>query len=114
MPDVESMTAGRKTRSNAWQDAITVVQEVEPPVIPVGTDAMTVVEFPAGDPGKPPHRHSGPCFGDVIHYRNGNNRDDMPVRFTVTMLGEPGKPMLTFVDEEELARGKNRRATRTN
>lgn len=31
--------------------------------------------------------------GDVIHYQNGNNRDDIPVRFTVTMLGEPGKPM---------------------
>lgn len=145
MPDVDSMTAGQKTRSDAWQDAITVVQEVEPSFIPVGAHAMTVVvEFPPGDPGNPPHRHSRPCFGhvlegemvfepegeparvvqtgvafwepggDVIHYQNGNNRDDMPVRFTVTMLGEPGKPMLTFVDEEELARRKNRRAPRTS
>ena len=47
--------------------------------------------------------------GDVIHYQNGNNRDDIPVRFTVTMLGQPGKPMLTLVDEEELARRRNRR-----
>jgi quercetin dioxygenase-like cupin family protein len=48
--------------------------------------------------------------GDVIHYQNGNNRDDIPVRFTVTMLGEPGKPMLTVVDEDELARRASRRA----
>ena len=103
-----------------------------------------VVEFPPGHPGNPPHRHSGPCFGyvlegemvfelegeparvvrageafwepggDVIHYQDGNNRDDISLRFTVTMLCEPGKPMLTFVDEEELARRKNRRAPRTN
>jgi hypothetical protein len=50
--------------------------------------------------------------GDVIHYQDGNNRD-VPVRFTVAMLCEPGKPMLTFVDEEELAQRKNRRAPRT-
>jgi quercetin dioxygenase-like cupin family protein len=51
--------------------------------------------------------------GDVIHYQDGNNRDDIPVRFTVAMLCEPGKPMLTFVDEEELARRKSRRVPRT-
>jgi len=130
MPDVEAL-----------QSAVTVLQEVEPPFIPAGAHAMTVVvEYPPGDPGIPPHRHSGPCFGyvlegemvfelegdparvlkagetfwepggDVIHYRDGNNRGDIPMRFTVTMLCEPGKPMLTFVDEEELARRKDRRA----
>ena len=51
--------------------------------------------------------------GDVIHYQNGNNRDDIPLRFTVTTLGQPGQPMLTLVDEEELARRKNRRAPLT-
>jgi quercetin dioxygenase-like cupin family protein len=91
-------------------------------------------------PGTPPHRHSGPCFGyvldgemvfelegeparvvrageafwepggDVIHYQNGNHRADIPVRYTVTMLGAPGKPMLTLVDEDELARRESRRA----
>jgi quercetin dioxygenase-like cupin family protein len=145
MPDVKSMTAGQKRLSDAWQSAITVVQEVEPPFIPAGAHAMTiVVEFPPGHPGNALHRHSGPCFGyvlegemafelegepervvrageafwepggDVIHYQDGNNRDDIPVRFTVTMLCEPGKPMLTFVDEEELARRKNRRAPRAS
>ena len=52
--------------------------------------------------------------GDVIHYQDGNNRDDIPVRFTVTMLCEPGTPMLTLVDEEELVRRRNRRAPRTS
>ena len=60
------------------------------------------------------HPTTGEAFwepgGDVIHYQDGNNRDDIPVRFTVAMLCEPGKPMLTFVDEEELVRRKNRRA----
>ena len=52
--------------------------------------------------------------GDVIHYQNGNNRTGIPVRFTVTRLGQPGTPMLTLVDEEELARRKNRRAPLAN
>jgi quercetin dioxygenase-like cupin family protein len=145
MPDVESMAAGQKPQSDAWKSAIAVLQEVEPPFIPAGAHAMTiVVEHPPGHPGTPPHRHSGPCFGyvlegemvfelegeparvlrageafwepggDVIHYQDGNNRDDIPVRFTVAMLCEPGKPMLTFADEEELARRKDRRAPSTN
>jgi quercetin dioxygenase-like cupin family protein len=145
MPDIESMIAGPKPRSNDWQSAITVLQEVEPPFVPAGAHAMTIaVEWPPGHPGNPPHRHSGPCFGyvvegellfelegepervvrageafwepggDAIHYQDGNNRADMPVRFTVAMLCEPGKPMLTFVEEEELARRQNRRAPRTH
>jgi quercetin dioxygenase-like cupin family protein len=103
-----------------------------------------VVEWPPGHPGNPPHRHSGPAFGyvlegemvfelegeqarivrageafwepggDVIHYQDANNRDDIPLRFTVFMLCEPGKPMLTFVEEEELARRKNRRFPQAN
>ncbi|MFI7418654.1 cupin domain-containing protein [Nonomuraea sp. NPDC049684] len=101
-----------------------------------------VIEYPPGDPGAPPHRHPGPAFGvvlegemlmelegepervirageafwepggDVIHYQDGNNRDDVPLRFTVTMLCEPGKPMFTLVEEAELARREDRRAAR--
>jgi quercetin dioxygenase-like cupin family protein len=52
--------------------------------------------------------------GDVIHYQDGNNRNDIPVRFTVTMLGQPGSPRLTLVGEEELARRKKRRAPLAN
>ncbi|MEV4143593.1 cupin domain-containing protein [Amycolatopsis sp. NPDC049691] len=91
-----------------------------------------VIEYPPGDPGTPPHRHPGPAFGyvlegemvfelegepprvvrageafwepggDVIHYQDGNNRADVPVKFTVTMLCEPGKPMVDLVTEDEL------------
>jgi quercetin dioxygenase-like cupin family protein len=124
----------------SWQTAVTVVQEAEPPFIPAGAHAMTiVVEFPPGDPGSPPHRHPGPAFGyvlegemlfelegeaprvvkageafwepggDVIHYSDGNARDDITLRFTVTMLCRPGRPMLVLVDEDELAARRDRR-----
>ncbi len=127
-------------RSSVWQTAVTVVQEVSPPSIPAGAHAMTiVVEFPAGDPGSPPHRHPGPAFGyviegemlfelegqaprvirageafwepggDVIHYSDGNNRDDIPLRFVVTMLCDPRRQMLVLVDEDELAARRDRR-----
>ena len=143
MADPDPTPLEQTTRSTAWQTALTMLQEAEPPFIPEGAHAMTVViEFPPGDPGTPPHRHSGPAFGcvlegemlfemegeparvvhageafweqggDVIHYQDGNNRDDIPVRFTVTMLCAPGKPMLTLVDDQELAQRKDRRAPR--
>ena len=96
-----------------WESALTVVQEVQPPFVPDGAHAMTVViDYPPGSAGAPPHRHpSGPAFGymlegemlfelegepprvirageafwepggDVIHYSDGNNRDDMRCRF---------------------------------
>jgi quercetin dioxygenase-like cupin family protein len=133
-----------ETRSTAWQTALTVLQEVTPPSVPDGAHAMTVVvEYPPGDPGAPPHRHSGPAFGyvlegemvfelegeperviragevfwepggDVIHYQDGNNRDDIPVRFTVTMLCAPGQEMFVLVPEEELAQRSDRRAPRS-
>lgn len=101
---------------------------------------MTIaVEFPSGDPGTPPHRHSGPAFGyvlegemlfelegeaprvvkagetfwepggDVIHYSDGNARDDVKVRFLVTMLCAPGQPMLTHVEDDELISRRDRR-----
>ena len=121
--------------------SLTVLQEAEPPFIPEGAHAMTIViEYPPGDPGTPPHRHPGPAFGyvlegemvfelegepprvvrageafwepggDVIHYQDGNNRADIPVRFTVTMLCEPGKPMVDLVAEDELrAKGWSRK-----
>ncbi|MFI6500641.1 cupin domain-containing protein [Nonomuraea typhae] len=134
-----------KPRSTAWQTALTVLQEAQPPFIPEGAQAVTaVIEYPPGDPGAPPHRHPGPAFGfvlegemvleiegepervvrageafwepggDAIHYQDGNNRDDVPLRFTVTMFGAPGQPMFTLVDEEELAQRKDRRAARAS
>lgn len=47
--------------------------------------------------------------GDVIHYSDGNNRDDIPLRFLVTMLCRPGIDMFVLVDEAELERRKDRR-----
>jgi quercetin dioxygenase-like cupin family protein len=47
--------------------------------------------------------------GDVIHYSDGNNRDDIQCRFVVTMLCVPGKPMLELATEEELAARKHLR-----
>jgi quercetin dioxygenase-like cupin family protein len=122
------------THDADWENALTVLQEVRPPFLPAGAEAMTVhIGYPPGSKGAPPHRHpSGPAFGyvlegemlfelegeaprvirageafwepggDVIHYSDGNHRDDLPVRFVVTMLCVPGQPMLTLVSEEEL------------
>src|ERR1700747_86705 len=124
-----------------WEKALSVVQEVQPPTIPDGAHAMTVViDYPPGSAGAPPHKHpGGPAFGymregkmffdlegepprvirageafwepggDVIHYSDANNRDDMRCRYTVTMLGAPGQPMLTLVDAEELEARKHLR-----
>ncbi|MDF2824059.1 MAG: cupin [Mycobacterium sp.] len=58
--------------------------------------------------GEPPRViRAGEAFwepgGDVIHYQDGNNRDDIASKFTVTMFCVPDQPMLVLVDEDELA-----------
>jgi redox-sensitive bicupin YhaK (pirin superfamily) len=95
-----------------------------------------------GDPGTPPHRHSGPAFGyvvkgavrfelegepervieaggtfwepggDAIHYQDGNALSDARTEFVVTMMCAPGKPMLELVDEEELKQRAHLRTPR--
>lgn len=67
--------------------------------------------------GEPPRVLSaGEAFwepgGDVIHYSDANNRDDVACRFVVTMLCVPGQPMLTLVDEAELEARKHLRVPR--
>ena len=67
--------------------------------------------------GEPPRVLSaGEAFwepgGDVIHYSDANNRDDVACRFVVTMLCVPGQPMLTLVDEAELEARKHLRVSR--
>lgn len=47
--------------------------------------------------------------GDVIHYSDGNNRKDIPLRFLVTMLCQPGVDMFVLVDGAELEQRKDRR-----
>ncbi len=58
--------------------------------------------------GQPPRViRAGEAFwepgGDVIHYSDANNRDDVNSRFVVTMVCVPGRPMLELVDDDELA-----------
>ncbi len=124
-----------KTYDPQWENALKVVQEVTPPLIPGDTQVMTVtITYPPGRGGAPQPRHpGGPAFGfvlegelffelegepprvvrageafwepggDVIHYSDANNRDDVELRFLVTMMCVPGQPMLTLVSEQELA-----------
>lgn len=47
--------------------------------------------------------------GDVIHYSDGNNRDDITLRFLVTMLCQPGIDMFVLVDGAELEQRRDRR-----
>lgn len=49
--------------------------------------------------------------GDVIHYRDANNRTDVPCRFVLTLFRVPGKPMIERVTEEELDERKALRVT---
>jgi uncharacterized cupin superfamily protein len=122
---------------------VTTLLHQVPPNIPEGAEVMTAtVEVPPGDPGTPPHRHSGPVFGyvlegeivfelegeperiirageafwepggDVIHYQAANNLADVSSRFVAVMIGAPGEPMLTLVDRAELDARRHRRAPR--
>lgn len=119
---------------------IALLDTATPPELPSGSHVMTaIIELPPGDPGTPPHRHSGPVFGyllegellfelegepervitageafwepggDVIHYRAANNLADRPTKFVVVMVCAPGREMLTLVSAEELAQRKDRR-----
>ncbi len=123
--------------------ALTTLLVQQPPSIPLPAEVMTAtVELPPGDPGTPPHRHSGPVFGymldgemtfelegepervirageafwepggDVIHYRAANHLRHAWSRFVVVMIGVPGEPMLTLVPAGELEQRQGRRAPR--
>jgi quercetin dioxygenase-like cupin family protein len=48
--------------------AITTIQTVTPPFIPADAEVMTsIIEWPPGSAGAPPHRHpGGPSFGYVL------------------------------------------------
>ena len=56
------------TTSDGTKSPLTVIQSVTPPFIPQNADVMTVIiEWPAGSPGAPQHRHpGGPAFGYVL------------------------------------------------
>ena len=129
-----------RTRPTA---GLTTLLAKQPPAIPAPAEVMTAtIGLPPGDPGTPPHRHSGPVFGymlegemtfelegepervirageafwepggDVIHYQAANRLSDAWSRFVVVMIGVPGEPMLTLVSAGELAERRGRRAPR--
>ena len=122
--------------SNSSANALTMLLDQQLPVIPSPAEVMiATVELPPGDPGTPPHRHSGPLFGymlggemlfelegeservirageafwepggDVIHYQAVNHLGDAWSRI-------PGVPMLTLVPAGELEQRRDRRGAR--
>jgi quercetin dioxygenase-like cupin family protein len=131
------------TTDSESKSTITVLQEVQRPLLPDDARVMTVlINHPPGAPGYPPHRlPGGPGFGymiegellfelegeaprvvgagdafwgpggDVIHYRDANNRPDIPCRFVLTLFCVPGQPMLERVSEKELEERKGLRVT---
>ena len=131
------------TTTKPGNTVLTMLMAERPPFVPPGAEAMTVlIELPPGDPGSPPHRHSGPVFGylldgemifelegepervirageafwepggDVIHYQAANHLPAQWTRFVVVMLCEPGQEMLVYVDDDELEQRRGRRAPR--
>ena len=100
-----------------------------------------LVGLPPGSPGAPPHRHPGPLYayvlkgavvfelegepvrvirageaffepgGDVIHYQGGNALEDEESALVVTMICEPGAPVLTVVGHDELEARKHLRVS---
>lgn len=101
-----------------------------------------MVTLPPGSPGAPPHRHPGPVYGyvvrgavtfelegepervirageaffepggDVIHYTGANHLGDEESALLATMICEPGAPVLTVVQPEELEARRHLRAPR--
>ena len=60
--------APSQERLEALNRAFSVIQTVTPPFVPPNAEVMTaIIEWPAGSPGAPPHRHpAGPAFGYVL------------------------------------------------
>ena len=131
------------TTAQTTNSVFTLLLAQRPPLVPAGAEAMTVrIDLPPGDPGSPPHRHSGPVFGymlegemifelegepervirageafwepggDVIHYQAANHLPDRWSRCMVVMMCAPGQEMLVYVDDEELEQRRDRRAPR--
>ncbi|TDD53871.1 cupin domain-containing protein [Kribbella antibiotica] len=116
-----------------------LLQVMPPPIVDGSHGMMQVIELPPGDAGVGAHRHSGPVFGyviegeilfelegdapyvlkagdaffepggDVIHYQAANLSSESRSRFFVAMLCAPDVPMITMVDDDEIAARRDRR-----
>lgn len=99
MPDREPANGRPDT---GWEDALTVLQDVAPPVIPPGAHAMTVlVDYPPGSPGAPPHRHpGGPAFGYVLDGEMLFELEGQPPRVVTAgeTFWEPGGDVIHYSD----------------
>ncbi|ALG11906.1 cupin domain-containing protein [Kibdelosporangium phytohabitans] len=114
-------------------NAFDILLHQNPVITPNSGAMVATVTVPPGDPGSGPHRHSGPVFGyvlegeilfelegdepyaikageafwepggQVVHYQAGNLREDIASKFVVFMLCAPDVPMMTYLDEEEIA-----------
>jgi quercetin dioxygenase-like cupin family protein len=114
-------------------NVLDVLLHQTPRIAPNSCAMVATVTVPAGDPGTGPHRHSGPVFGfvtegeilfelegqqpravkageafwepgfDVVHYQAANLRDDIASTFVVFMLCAPDVPMMTYLDQDEIA-----------
>jgi quercetin dioxygenase-like cupin family protein len=124
---------------------IATLLEQVPPFLPEDVEVLVLeIDLAPGDPGSPPHRHSGPVFGyvvegellfrlededervvragegfwepggDVIHYKAANNRPDRPTRFVAIIVGERGRAAMTFPTPAELAAREASRAARSS
>jgi quercetin dioxygenase-like cupin family protein len=49
--------------------------------------------------------------GDVIHYRDANNRSDIPCSFVLTLFRVPGQPLIEWVTDAELEERKSLRVS---
>jgi quercetin dioxygenase-like cupin family protein len=100
------------------------------------------IELAPGSAGSGPHRHSGPVFGyliegelifelegepervitagdafwepggDLVHWQAANNLTDRNTKFLAVMVCPPGKEMLTYLSDEEIANRQHLRAPR--
>jgi quercetin dioxygenase-like cupin family protein len=101
-PDEHGETMSKQDANDKLQNAVTVVQSVNPTFLPADGEVMTiVVEWPPGDPGLPPHRHpGGPCFGYVLDGEMVFELEGEPPRVMTAgeAFWEPGGDVIHYQD----------------
>lgn len=142
MPEKDSVSGTTEQESSATFGPKMLADVKPPFIPEGASGMTVLVEWPPGHPGAAPHRHSGPAFGyvmegavrfelesepervvkagetfwepggDVIHYQDGNALSDASTKFLVLMLCEPGQPMFTYVEQDELEKRAHLRAPR--
>jgi hypothetical protein len=65
-PPVIAMTDARTRRAHLVTDVAFAAGRANAGRYVTVCGIAVVIEFPPGDPGTPPHRHSGPAFGYML------------------------------------------------